>query len=149
MAKGRAMYISSTGNGDLYFTGVYDKQYGIFRSRRRSDGYGPPEYLPPEINAIHPAHPYVTPDESILLFDAYTAGPSRPELYISFRGADGSWSKAVKLGPEINATQTEYAPSLSPDGSYLFFHRETNGNGDIWWVDAAVLEAQRPSPDSR
>jgi hypothetical protein len=102
-----------------------------------------------EINAIHPAHPYVTPDESILLFDAYTAGLGRPELYVSYRAADGSWSKAAKLGPEINATQTEYAPSLSHDGRYLFFHRETNGNGDIWWVDAAVLETQRPSPDSR
>jgi hypothetical protein len=144
MAQGRAMYISSTRNGDLYFTGAYDRKYGVFFSRRTADGYAPPEYLPSAINHIHPAHPYISPDELVLIFDAYTAGPAQPEIYVSFRQADGSWTEAVKLGPEINATQTEYAPSLSPDRRYLFFHREIDGNGDIWWVDAEILKAYKP-----
>lgn len=54
---------------------------------------------------------------------AGTFSPAGDEYFFSRRPA-GSWSKAAKLRSEINATQTEYAPSLSPDGRYLFFHRE-------------------------
>jgi Tol biopolymer transport system component len=144
---GFAMYVTSTHDGTLYFTGVYGRKYGIFRSHPVDAGYTVPEYLPDEINSIRPAHPYVSPDETYLIFDAYTAEGRKPEIYISFRRADGSWTEARKLGPEVNATQTEYAASVSPDGKYLFFHRLIEGNGDIYWVDASIIEQHRPGPE--
>jgi hypothetical protein len=55
--------------------------------------------------------------------------------------ADGSWTKAKNMGPIINATKTEFGASVSPDGKYLFFHRRINGNGDIYWVDAGIIDA--------
>ena len=146
--EGSAMYVTSTEGGTLYMTGVYtvdgERKYGIFRSRMMDGVYGAPEYLPDEVNGILPAHPYVAPDEAYLVFDAYTAGQGRPELYVSFRKEGGGWTVAEKLGPTINATQTEYAASVSPDGKYLFFHRLVEGKGDIYWVDASLVEMLRP-----
>jgi hypothetical protein len=44
------------------------------------------------------------------------------------------------LKPEINATKTEFGASVSHDAKYLFFHRRVDGKGDIYWVDAKVIE---------
>ena len=89
------------------------------------------------------AHPFVSPDESVLLFDHYV-GPSgtNGDLYVSFRRVDGSWSPAQAV-EEINTDVTEMAASLSPDGSILFFARGLR----IHWVDASILDAYRPLSD--
>ena len=34
-------------------------------------------------------------------------------------------------------------PYVSPDGKYLFFNSGRNGNYDIWWVDAKIIEELR------
>jgi hypothetical protein len=136
---GTAMYISATRDGTLYFTGLYGRRFGIFRSRQVNGRFSEPEYLPETINSIRPAHPFIAPDESFLLIDAQTSGPLKPELYVSFRRADGTWTPARKLGPAINTTATEYAPSVSPDGKYLFFHRLDGVDGQIYWVDVRMI----------
>jgi hypothetical protein len=35
---------------------------------------------------------------------------------------------------------------FSPDGRELFFTRNINRNGDIYWVDAKVIETFKPHP---
>jgi Tol biopolymer transport system component len=47
------------------------------------------------------------------------------------------------MGPSINSEATEYCPMLSPDGRYLFFTSTRSGNGDIYWVDAKIIDALR------
>ena len=66
------------------------------------------------------------------------------DLYISFAGNDGSWSKAVNMGPVINSNGRDFTPMLSPDGTYLFFTSSRAGAGDLWWVDASIIERLRP-----
>ena len=44
------------------------------------------------------------------------------------------------LKDETLTTRTEFAASVSPDGKYLFFHRTVEGKGDIYWVDAEIIE---------
>ena len=58
--------------------------------------------------------------------------------------ADGSWTKSINLGDKINSSMEEICASVSGDGKYLFFHSMRNGNGDIYWVDAKILEELRP-----
>lgn len=137
------MMVSSTQSGILYFSGLFNGRRGVFRSECHSGKYAEMEYLPEEINAIRPAHPFIAPDESFMIMDAQVTGMGKPELFVSFRRADGSWTRATNLGAEINATKTEFAGSVSPDGRYLFFHRRVNGNGDIYWVSAKILDKIR------
>jgi len=130
------MFVSSTAEGTLYFGALDGRRYGIFRARKRGNHYESPEYLPAEVNGIRGAsHPFIVPDETLLIFDAYTGNLGESALYLSVRREDGAWGPAVRLGPEINATNTEIAPSISPDGKFLFFHRQ----GDIYWVSASIL----------
>ena len=87
------------------------------------------------------------------------------DLYVSFRNRDGSWSRAMNLGPGINSPAGEVRPYLPPGGGVLFFsdrstgspedstsslerfqgHLSGPGNGsqDIHWVDAAIPDALR------
>ena len=68
-------------------------------------------------------------------------GYGESDLYISFATPDGKWSEPINMGPDINSLGYDFCPMLSPDGEYLFFTRTINGNGDIYWVDAGVIEA--------
>ncbi len=57
------------------------------------------------------------------------------DLYVSFRQKDGSWSKPVSLGPEVNTKFTETTPFLAADGATLYFssNREGGqGSNDIY-----------------
>jgi Tol biopolymer transport system component len=44
------------------------------------------------------------------------------------------------MGEDINSEKYDYCPILSPDGKYLFFSSSRSGNGDIYWVDAKIIE---------
>ena len=92
------------------------------------------------------AHPFIAPDESYLIWDDEAEGGyGDNDLYISFRQKDGSWSAAINLGDKINTEFAEAYGSVSPDGKYFFFHRGFGGDtGDIFWVDAQVIENLRP-----
>ena len=131
------MCVAAALNGSLYFTAARNRIYGIFRSQ-----YVDGRYQTPEIVIPMAAHPWVAPDESYLVFDqyAFVEGVQRSKLYVSFQQDDGSWSDPVELGKDINATGTELIAKVSPDGKYLFFQRKVDGNTDIYWVDAMVID---------
>ncbi|MCE7748980.1 MAG: hypothetical protein GPJ51_11320 [Candidatus Heimdallarchaeota archaeon] len=133
------MFITSTADDTLYFTAKDEDRRGIFKSRLIDDVYQEPEYLPTEINSISPAHPFIAPDENYLIVDAQLKGMGLPELFISFRKEDGTWTKVLNMGDTINSTSTEYGANLSPDGKYLFFHRRNQSKGDIYWVSARII----------
>lgn len=92
------------------------------------------------------AHPFIAPDESYLIWDDQReSGYGGADLYISFRKQDGSWGTAINLGAQINTEFAEAYGSVSPDGKYFFFHRSFGGDrGDIYWVDAKIIETLRP-----
>jgi hypothetical protein len=99
-----------------------------------------------------PAHPWVAPDESYLVFDkyAFTNGVQTSQLFASSRRKDGSWTDPVALGKDINATGTELIAKVSPDERFLLFQRKVDGNTDTCWVDASVIaEARRATGPAR
>lgn len=93
------------------------------------------------------AHPFIAPDESYLIWDSEKdSGFGNSDLYISFRQKDGSWGPAINLGDRINTEFSEAYGSISSDGKYFFFHRGYGGDtGDIFWVDAQVIESLKPN----
>src|SRR5262245_35726510 len=134
---------SVTREGTLYFASTRDgsDHPHIYRSRLLDQRYAEPEKLGPQVNSeFSEADPFVSPDESILIFSSVGDGlPSdkdraetvkgggvlypRADLYASV-GRGGVWSPAVHLEHGVNTFADESAPSLSPDGRYLFFTSE-------------------------
>jgi len=89
----------------------------------------------------------------------------RGDLYVSHK-TSGVWSPARRLGEPINSAAAEGSPSFSSDGHWLYFMSERgfatrqdivltydalerglatslNGRGNIYRIDARVLEAYR------
>jgi Tol biopolymer transport system component len=144
-----AFYPSIASNGTIYFMGYDEGQwnnFGIYRAELINGEYAKPELLPPSINApggMRNWAPFISPDESYLIFCS-TRGLSKydeGDLFVSFRQSDGSWTDPVTLGAPINTNQMERFSTLSPDGKYLFFTRDTPGyDEDVYWVSARIIE---------
>lgn len=105
----------------------------------------PPQKMPPTINTgKYSAHPFISPDETYLIWDAERKeGYGESDLYISFRQKDGTWGKAINLGDKVNTESGEAGGYITPDGKYLFFNR----HHDMYWIDAKFIEDLRPKFD--
>ncbi|MBA4377438.1 MAG: hypothetical protein C0395_02060 [Gemmatimonas sp.] len=132
---------SFTTAGRVYFSSTMTTKVwnsGIFGARYAAEGYADIVPLDETINVPQAIDytPYISPDESFLLFAS-----NRPRLddkedlyvHVSFHQSDGSWS-APRRVCDIQAR----FPSLSPDGKYLFF---CGDDGNIYWVDATLVDA--------
>jgi len=142
-----AVFFSFTNNGTLYFVAHLEGLWcniGIYRSECKNGEYTKPEPLPQSIN-LPPYRewtPFIAPDESYLIFCSTRWLPEsdQGDLFICFRLADGSWTEPVNMGAPINTGQLERFPTVSPDGKYLFFTRDTEGfDEDAYWVSAGII----------
>jgi hypothetical protein len=138
------VYISDLGN--IYYKSNND----IFMAKMIDDGFSEPEILGDAINSEYGEQdPCIAPDESFMVF--YSSRPGHlgkenGDLYISFRKKDGTWTKAVNMGPTFNKGHvcTRF-PRLSSDGKYLFFSKLIGPRNDkIFWVDAKIIEELKP-----
>ena len=150
------IYPTLTRDGTLYFSSDREGGRGgsdIYRSRwEQGGGFGEPENLGRTINTQdREFDAFIAADESFLIFSAYgrSDGLGQSDLYISFRQGDRRWSKPVNLGDPINSRQSEFTPIVTPDGKYFFFTSTRLGQGDIYWVEAAVLEKYRRIKEPR
>lgn len=142
---------SVTSDGALYFHGAYSPpgNYDIFRSKFENGQYTKPEALGDGVNTPNKeSNAFISPDESFIIFGARRdEGYGRGDLYISFKKKNNKWTKAVNMGPKINTPGSEYCPSVSLDGKYLFFTRidKSKGTkGDIYWSSAAFIKLLNP-----
>jgi len=46
----------------------------------------------------------------------------------------------IDLGQKINSLRYALCPAVTPHGKYMFFI----GQGDIYWVDARLIEELKP-----
>jgi len=163
-------YPSISTDGTLYFSSNRNDAVGgadIYFSRFIDGKFTEPENVSKNINTTnHEFNPCISPDGSYLIFNS----PGRPEgigghdLYVSFHKANGTWTEALNLGSEINSEYSDYSAIITADGRYIFFSstRSTlnsylehsilydglveklnspqNGNPDIYWVDAKIIE---------
>ena len=84
--------------------------------------------------------PCIAPDESFIVFTRVGKDTRKADLYVSFKKNDGSWTKAVELGPGINTVHNNLCASLTPDGKYLFYLSQVDGWNRIFWVSAKIIE---------
>ena len=165
--------VSVCNNGTLYFTtrNRNDTESGIYFSKIVKGTYSKPTRLNGLFNKKYPVGwLYASPDESFLIFDLYDHPDSmgNGDLYIAFKKSDGSWTEAKNMGKGINSPAQDRFAGLTGDGKYLFFNNNKrvckpyfqkplkyneivkrlgspgNGYGDIYWVDAKIIEELKP-----
>ncbi len=88
--------------------------------------------------------PFISPNEDYLIFQSHRSGGfGQADLYISYKKEDGSWTNPRNLGPKINTSEFENAPSVTQDGKYLMFTRReqwlTEKPSKICWVSSDFI----------
>lgn len=145
-------HVSLTKNNILYFgseRGTSRLKADIYRAIPENGQYNKIERLPYPINTeFNDCDPLIAPDESFLIFHSdRPGGYGAHDLYICFRNKNDEWSSPKNMGPSINTQGWEMAPSLSPDGQYIFFTRrkdfQTHEPSQIFWVNIKIIEKFR------
>jgi Tol biopolymer transport system component len=141
-------------SGTLYYNASGDGSGGIYRSVETDVGFSSPERVD-ALNSDAPDHcPFVAPDGSYIIISSFRGGFGLSDLFISFRREDGGWTEPRNMGSRINSAAKDEYPYVTPDGKYLFFNsnrisslnpsRIPDGPGNIYWVDAGIIDELRP-----
>jgi Tol biopolymer transport system component len=138
-------YPSIAANGNLYFFSNRNEGIGlcdIYGSKFVNGQYQPPQFLSNSVNSEkNDWDSFIAPDESYIIFSSQNRDDTLggQDLYISFKGKNGSWSKAENMGPALNSQSDEICPSVSLDGKYLFFTSRRRGKADIYWISTQII----------
>lgn len=142
------LYPAITADNTMYFPARAADSLGgtdIYRSEFRNGEYQKPLNIGAPINTKDGESDLVVAKDGsfMILSSRREGGQGEGDLYISFRQPDGRWGELQNMGADINSDKSEYCPKLSHDGKYLFFTSQRSGKGDIYWVDARVIERFR------
>jgi len=126
--------------GSIYF--FRSSPPKIMMSKWSKGEYSEPVQLSPIINddKYGATAPCLSPDNDYIIFASGRPSFGKSDLWISFKTFEGSWNEPKNLGSSINTEFSESAPVLSPEGKYLFY----TSQGNIYWVDAKIIEELRP-----
>jgi Tol biopolymer transport system component len=137
-ADGPVLYFSSTktGSADLY---VSESHGGVFSAA-----------VPiTELNTtVQDGQPNVRRDGLEIFFFSNRPGAAGNDIYAATRASTGDpWSTPVNLGEKVNSPASETRPSLSWDGTTLYFGSTRTGNGAEGDSDHYVTTRQRLAGD--
>jgi WD40-like Beta Propeller Repeat len=136
---GPVLYFSSTrpglgSGGDLY------------RSESHGGVFGPAQLVPGVNSGFDDGQPNLRRDGLELFFYSTRPDPDAlggPDLYVATRAsAEDPWSPPVNLGPDVNSPAGETRPSLSWDGTTLYFGSARPGS-EAASVDIYVTSRDR------
>lgn len=128
--------ISADGK-EFYFVRRIRGQEDILVSYRDSNSYGEPFMVEEILSMDNEGVFALSADGRTLIFTGCNRrdGFGSCDLYYSRKNKYGGWSSPSNMGPVINSPAWESQPSLSADGSTLFFASRrlgSIGNSDIW-----------------
>lgn len=131
-ADGNQLFLLSHYDG----TGNAARTQGISVSRNTGNGWSKPENIsiPYYLNkSTQQGHLL---NGSVFVFSAETYGTHGVEdIYVSLKDEQGKWSEPKNVGTKINTQFQEQCPSLSADGTKLYFSsngRKGFGSSDIY-----------------
>jgi Tol biopolymer transport system component len=140
---------SISNNGlELYFASNRSGGYGagdLYVSTRvtTDSDWGTPMNLGPAINNSSADYcPFISSDGLALFFSSDNFGPFRPgglgrsDIWVTMRTrVFDPWGPPVNLGATVNSSAVDYGPSISADGSTLYFSSDRPGgigSADLW-----------------
>ncbi len=142
-------FVSISGNGNVYYLCATDKpgRFGVCRAKPENGIYKSVERIGmlQSSERVVMGDFFVAPDEQyIIIYSTLPDNLGQGDLSITFRRSDGTWSDPRNLGPAVNTSGYDFAPSISPDGRYIFFTRDHGDKtGDVYWISAEILEGLR------
>jgi WD40-like Beta Propeller Repeat len=135
-------YSNAAKNGDLFYKNVSKGK--MYYAPNKNGTF--PEIL--EVGIEYGSHGFIAPSQDFMLIDARKDNDKTKDkdIHICFKRKDGTWTKPINLGSDVNSNFNETCPSITPDGKYLFFSRynEEGGLPNIYWVSANVLNRFKP-----
>jgi len=138
-----------------YKNGIYETR-GFSLSKKTARGWSAPNKI--EIPGYAKTSKgqfdcgYLSTDGKVLVMSFSEKKNSKVDnLYVSFKQKDGTWTKPMDLGKEINTEEfTETTPFLAPDGVTLYFSTDRKGgqgSNDIYYskrIDKSWKRWSRP-----
>jgi len=164
-------YVQTISNNNtlLLSRRVPERSYDIFSSAFIENQYQTPQPLKGKVNSkFDEIRPFISPDESYVIFQSdRDSGFGQNDLWISFKEKNNHWSEPINLGKSINTSASDFGPSVTPDGKFLFFssylahdaesfknknyneliniyRSPQNGYATLYWVNAKVIEELKP-----
>ena len=129
-------YPNQAKNGDLYYFNISKR--GTYYAPNKNGKF--PKVHKVEIGGVHA---FISPSQDYIVVNARNRKDSKrkSDIYVYFKEKDGTWSKAINLGNEVNSNFAETCPSITPDGKYLFFGRynEKGGLSNFYWVSTEII----------
>ncbi|WP_299157763.1 hypothetical protein [uncultured Tenacibaculum sp.] len=129
-------YPNQAKNGDLYYFNISKR--GTYYAPNKNGKF-------PEVHkvGIGGVHAFISPSQDYIVVNARNREDSerKSDIYVYFKEKDGTWSKAINLGSDVNSNFAETCPSITPDGKYLFFGRynEEGAISNIYWASTEVI----------
>ena len=123
--SGEVLYYSSTRSGGFSAEapGAVTGDADLYRSERQGGRFGPGKLVPGVNSAFNDGQPNVRRDAQEIFFFSNRPGTlGMNDIYSASRTkARSDWSTPVNLGPNVNSPLGESRPSLSWDGTRLYF----------------------------
>jgi hypothetical protein len=131
-------YSNQSKNGDLFYTNVSKRK--MYYAPNKNGKF--PEVR--EVEIEFGFHGFISPSQDFLVVNARNKEDDQRkdnDIYVYFKEKDGTWSKPINLGNEVNSNFDETCPSITPDGKYLFFGRynEEGGLSNFYWVSTEII----------
>ncbi len=145
----------------MIFTQESGKSQRLMITERSGDGWSSPSDMGSEVNSgMQVGSGSMTSDGQFIIFAGYRhdlPGFGRTDLY-SARKVKGKWTDIQNLGSQVNSEAWDSQPSISPDGSTVYFVSDRDGGkggSDIYvtrrkgnqWTRAELVQGINTSSD--
>jgi Tol biopolymer transport system component len=116
----------------LYFSSTRAGTADIYRSDSHAGVFGPAEEVAELNTNAADGQPNLRRDGLEIFFFSNRAGAQGNDIYSATRESTSApWSTPINLGPNVNSAASETRPSLSWDGTTLYFgSNRAGGEGD-------------------
>lgn len=133
---------SVSNNQTIYFSSAQTGSEGywdIYTAKKINGVYSDVTKVDAPINSKYRDwDPFISPDESFILFASDRAGGfGGGDIYFARKTGNGNWSEAINLGEAVNTNEYEYCPRLSYDNKFLFFTR-LGATGEDFYQDKSL-----------
>ena len=130
-ADGLSLYIDSFRDGGYGSTDIW-----VAKRETLSDPWSEPINLGPTINTTGESAPSISADGLVLFFSDFfgprPGGYGDTDIWMATRASvSDPWGEPKNLGPAINTSEINAHPSISADGSTLYF---SSTGADLWQV---------------